>query len=145
MKLIQHFNDTEIFARTLFGEARGEVENPFCGEDGLVAVANVIMNRCKQQTWFGKTPRQICLKPYQFSCWNQNDVNFRIITKNNINHEVYKKCLKTAESSMDGTLNDITKGADHYHSVLMRHRPRWTEGHLPVCQIGNHVFYKIGG
>lgn len=144
MTIHEQFSETEIFARTLFGEARGEVENPFCGENGLIGVANVIMNRFHEQTWFGKTVRDVCLKAYQFSCWNRRDVNFKIITKPRITHEIYKKCLKIAEKALSKDLNDITKGANHYHSVLMRMRPQWAVDQMPTCQIGNHVFYKLG-
>ena len=39
-------NDLQILARTLFGEARGE------GDEGLEAVACVIINRFKAKKWF---------------------------------------------------------------------------------------------
>ena len=39
-------NDLQILARTLFGEARGE------GDEGLEAVACVIMNRFKANKWY---------------------------------------------------------------------------------------------
>ena len=39
----------DIMAKTLYGEARGE------GEEGLIAVGNVIKNRVKKKTWYGKT------------------------------------------------------------------------------------------
>ena len=56
-------------AKTMWGEARGE------GKSGLVAVGWVIRNRCQSGGWFGNTIRKVCLKPYQFSCWNEDDCN----------------------------------------------------------------------
>ena len=76
-------NDLQILARTLFGEARGE------GDEGLEAVACVIMNRYKSGKWFtgydvlnGKkipSVAQTCLKKAQFSCWNKNDPNYKLL------------------------------------------------------------------
>lgn len=39
-------HDIDIFARTLYGEARGEYKHH--GAAALIAVANVIMNRLKR-------------------------------------------------------------------------------------------------
>ena len=65
-------SDTDILARTIFGEARGE------GLEGMEAVACVIINRVKAKKWFTgyelingvKVPNvaQTCLKKAQFSC-----------------------------------------------------------------------------
>ena len=65
--------DRDILARTLFGEARGE------GLVGQIAVAWTIRNRVedgKAKSWWGEGYAGVCLKPYQFSCWNQNDLNY---------------------------------------------------------------------
>ena len=71
-------DELEIFAKTLYGEARGE------SLAGIEAVANVILNRHKMalhqhHTWWGKTIPEICLKPMQFSCWNPMDPNFKLL------------------------------------------------------------------
>ena len=59
----------EYMARTIWGEARGE------DEQGKIAVGHVIKNRRDKQTWMGKTIKDVCLKKWQFSCWNENDPN----------------------------------------------------------------------
>ncbi len=61
--------DDGILARTAWGENRGG------GIDGMTSVINVIMNRAHKPSWWGKTPREVCLKPWQFDCWNENDSN----------------------------------------------------------------------
>jgi len=61
--------NVEYMARTLWGEARGE------SEEGQVAVGHVIKNRVEKKTWYGKTIKDVCLKKWQFSCWNENDPN----------------------------------------------------------------------
>ena len=66
----------DVLARTVWGEARGE------GQAGMVAVANVVMNRVNfaraqlgGNYWWGNTIMRVCQKPLQFSCWNQADPN----------------------------------------------------------------------
>ena len=57
----------EYMAKTVWGEARGE------DKEGRIAVASVILNRKNKQGWMGKTIIDVCLKKWQFSCWNEND------------------------------------------------------------------------
>jgi hypothetical protein len=59
----------DTFARTIWGEARGE------GCLGMEAVAYVIRNRVRNPRWWGKDYSSVCLAHSQFSCWNQNDPN----------------------------------------------------------------------
>ena len=68
--------EADVLARTIWGEARGE------GLEGMRAVANVILNRVKiaelkNGFWWGSNIIQVCQKPYQFSCWNRSDPNFK--------------------------------------------------------------------
>ena len=62
-------NDIIIMAKTIWGEARGE------DYQGQVAVGWVIRNRCEEGGWFGNSIREVCLKPYQFECWNSDNCN----------------------------------------------------------------------
>ena len=65
MLSVHPLTDIDTLARTLFGEARGELYG------GRVAVANVIINRAASQvTWWGNTVEEVCRKPKQFSCWD---------------------------------------------------------------------------
>ena len=68
--------EVDVLARTIWGEARGE------GKEGMEAVASVILNRTEiakrlDGYWWGNTIIQVCQKPYQFSCWNKLDPNFK--------------------------------------------------------------------
>ena len=58
--------ETKIIAITILAEARGE------GQGGMYAVAAVIAQRAFERK---RTPTEICLKPYQFSCWNGKKLN----------------------------------------------------------------------
>ncbi len=66
--------DKDTLARTIYGEARGEYPRKDGGLASLIAVANVILNRSKNnKRRFGRTVRDVCLKPLQFSKDNQKD------------------------------------------------------------------------
>lgn len=105
-------NDEQVFAATLDGEARGEHAY---GEDG---VAIVIMNRFRfahlhPRRQFGTgTIASTCLAPWQFSSWNQNDVNrARLLALDFVNPPAeLAQCVAIARAAMADTLADPTGG-----------------------------------
>ena len=130
-----------ILARTIYGEARGEYAKNGIGS--LIAIANVVMNRVQQQKWYGKTIQEVCLKPWQFSCWNKMDPNFLILQKKNIDDPVYEKCLEVANKVSTHVWPDITQGCDHYYSITLPFPPVWARGKKPKCRIGQHIFFDL--
>lgn len=124
----------DILARTLYGEARGEPLS------GIEAVASVVMNRVRRGGWFGRDIISVCLKPYQFSCWNKEDPNLPKIQAANEEDPIFATCLRIAARAVSGTLKDNVKGATHYHTLSCN--PKWSLDQVPVAQIGNHLFYK---
>jgi N-acetylmuramoyl-L-alanine amidase len=136
-----YFSEKEIFARTLYGEARGEVGK--FGDVALKAVASIIINRFEEQAWYGKTIKAVCLKKWQFSCWNDSDPNLSIVLAPEIKCPIFDLCLRVADLFLqkNAFILDVTSGANHYH-----HRstfPLWAVKKRPTCQIGNHIFYKL--
>lgn len=140
---------TDILARTLYGEARGEAER------GMTAVACVIMNRVhlSEQSmvnahgplWWGRDVASVCLKPYQFSCWNRDDPNRRKIIAVTKDDAVFAAAKRIATRAILGLLDDVTVGATHYHARGMTPTqiPTWARGMTPVATIGRHIFYKL--
>jgi len=134
--------DAYVVAATLWGEARGE------GETGMHAVMNVIMNRAKGD--FGKA-RDICLKPKQFSLWNNvKDPEASAIKlatvqrgggKGVVDGPSYKKALELVDNAMKGQLTDITGGATFYFNPK-KANPKWAKQMTKTKSIGNHDFYK---
>lgn len=133
--LTSNTNEIDLLARTIWGEARGE------GVDGMKAIANVIMNRVKKGGWWGSTVADVVLFPKQFSCWNENDVNY-IATKNVTEDDDDFYWLKNiiAPKAISGNLPDNTDGATHYHAVYVK--PSWVKSMKQTATIGNHIFYK---
>lgn len=143
MQNIETMNDIEIMARTIYGEARGEYSRIDGGLAALIAVGNVIMNRAQQQTWFGRTVREVCLKPYQFSCWNENDANLSKIVGVTDENPIFVQCLDVAKGVAERTYPDLTKGADHYYSADLTAPPKWAVGADECVRIGKHRFFKL--
>ena len=138
----QFYRDLEIdvLARTMWGEARGQ------GNEGLRAVACVVLNRVaiaedKGGYWWGNNIIQVCQKPYQFSCWNRTDPNFRKLQAVDIKNLHFATCVRIARRAVAGTLKDNTNGATHYHADYIM--PYWARGQTPVATIGNHIFYRL--
>ena len=134
----------EVVAMTILGEARGE------GEAGMYAVATVINQRVINRN---KTPRQVCLQPWQFSCWNDSDVNKAKLGKLYLTHPMRDYEIRLA-ASITELKRSYTKNADHY--CYINENPYWSyrkvklsNGKIvkiiikPVAIIGNHKFYKL--
>jgi uncharacterized protein (TIGR02594 family) len=124
-------------ARTLYGEARGQ------GQKGIEAVANVVMNRVASGRWGGKVG-SVCLWPWQFSCWNRNDPNFRTIrNKTDDGDPQFALCLAVARKAVSGTLTQHVPGARHYYADYIR-EPSWVRKSPDrkfVAKIGRHLFW----
>ena len=73
--------EKEALARVMYGEASGE------GDEGMIAVGNVVMNRLKSpEDWWGNSIESIISHPEQFSVFeDKNDENYKRMRKIIIN------------------------------------------------------------
>lgn len=122
-KLFDTLTDVQLLALLLHGEARGE------SPAGMVAVAHVIVNRVGKRTWYGSSLRDVILKPWQFSYFNELSAVPR----------VDNSCSVIAELVMGGYTVDASKGADHYYSTIID-VPSWSLSMRETVRIGKHVF-----
>lgn len=130
----------DTLSRTLWGEARGE------GTVGMRAVASVIWNRYKISKgrngyWWGNDIVSICHKPYQFSCWNRSDPNYKRLMAVDIQDRQFRSAKDIARLTIEGQMYDLTGGATHYHAKNIK--PYWSNGQAPTKTIGNHIFYNL--
>lgn len=124
--------DKEILAKTIYGEARGECK------DGQIAIACCVLNRFNSGKWYaGKTIADTCQKPYQFSCWNENDPNR--VKLENLSYSVYSKYFPIIQAALK---EDITLGATHYYAPNIVKCPAWAKDEIPCMEIGNHLFFR---
>ena len=126
--------DLDTLWRTVYGEARGEPMN------GKIAVAYAVINRVKAKSWYGNTIAEVCRKPWQFSCWNENDPNLAKLTAVTLDDRLAQQCCYAALAAGLGLIPDPTSGSRHYHTINVA--PSWAEGKSPVCTIGCHKFYN---
>jgi N-acetylmuramoyl-L-alanine amidase len=129
-------DDRTALALTMWGEARGE------GMTGMQCVGNVIMNRAAAGDWRGKTPLQVCLKPYQFSCWNAGDPNRAILLALTEEDEPnFAEVLDLADKLLAGEVDDLTDGANAYYAEGSP-VPDWANGNTPCHTEGHHLFFS---
>ena len=122
--------EQKVVAITILAEARGE------GEAGMYAVGAVIAQRAFERK---QTPTEVCLKKWQFSCWNGKSV------------KKLEHLLKTPQAPYAISLAKVNKQlsreyvgyANHYHATWMKKLPYWAKGQKPVKVIGQHAFYKL--
>ncbi|WP_422024769.1 cell wall hydrolase [Pyruvatibacter mobilis] len=125
--------DTDIMARTLWGEARGE------GRRSREMVANVIMNRVKDRRW-PTSPAGVCLQPWQFSMWNAGDPNRAKAEAVDIDNSTFRQCIDIARAAQAGDLPDYTGGANHYATHATE--KDWMLAMQRTVKGTAHTFYK---
>lgn len=129
-------NATDLFtlARTVWGESRGELD------EGKAAVAHVILNRFRSGKWFAANSiAETCRKPWQFSCWNDDDPNRAEILNLTLDDAAFLQCVDIATGCLAVRIKDPTGGATHYHASHAH--PAWAEGRTGRI-IGRHIFYS---
>jgi hypothetical protein len=121
--------ETKIVAITILAEARGE------GQGGMYAVGAVIAQRAFERK---RTPTEVCLKKWQFSCWNGKQLK-------DLEHLLKVPQGKYAialAKNIKLLSRDFVGYANHYHNNKIK-LPYWAKGQKPVKTIGNHIFYKL--
>lgn len=130
--------EVHLLAATAWGEARSE------GEDGMRAVAHVIVNRVGQR--FGSDLETVVRAPKQFSAWNIGDPNRPLVqnperyARGGSNLETWETAQKVAREVLSGQSVDPTNGALFYHTRAIR--PWWSRYGRDSRIIGAHIFYR---
>jgi len=136
--------DIDVLARTIWAEARGE------GVAGQVAVGRCIRNRVEadlgrdgKPDWWGEGYVGVCQAPWQFSCWNKNDPNYKYLSGQvkipDLQYYIAKECAMLV---IDGSVPDPTGKATHYYSISMIAPPKWAKHGTYSCRIGRHIFFR---
>jgi N-acetylmuramoyl-L-alanine amidase len=133
---LERSSDAELLARCIWGEARSE------SIEGKLAVAHVVLNRVKAQSYYGRTVKEVMLKPWQFSCFNENDPNLAKILGLKTDNPGLAYCQAVADMALLSHSQDPTGGATHYHTTSIK--PSWANSSQMtfLCRIGNHLFYR---
>jgi hypothetical protein len=144
---LSKFPDSHIAALTMLYEAGNQ------GPEGLIAVANIIKNRLGEPERFGKSIKEVCLKPKQFSCWiPDTGNNYKNLSRDvdNLNqHGVMSIYLEQALYLFEGVLAfkilDNTRGSNHYltQNLFDSNPPSWAKGKMAKVIIRDHIFFRL--
>lgn len=101
--------DIDALARTMLGEAANQ------GSAGMQAVGNVAMNRLATGQW-GNSLYAVVHAPNQFSAWNSASSGGNNLVAVPASSPEYQQAYALAQQVADGTLPDITGGAQYYYA-----------------------------
>lgn len=133
--MTQPVDDKTALALTMIGEARSE------GQDGMLAVGNTVLNRVAKKIWYGLTPKEVCLKPFQYSCWNEKDPNKDFLLNLDAEDKLFEEGYFLASGLLSNMFVDNTNGSTHYYR-LGTSIPKWAQGKTPIVVIKNHAFFN---
>lgn len=140
--------DHLFFILTIYGEARSE------NAASRRAIAWIIRNRFIKKK--GKDSyRKIVLKALQFSCWNKNDPNYKLLQHPGINgsfprqrasdNRAWKKCKETFLEVYNASEKDNPlPGVRHYFSGVpdLKKHP-WQKNHFDLPGVPHFHFVKL--
>jgi len=127
-------NETQLLANLLFSETKDV--------DDAKAIASVVVNRMKRPERFGQTLEDVVFAPKQFSGVGGNEWNKIISGKLTKDEEdIYKHFLAISSGVLKGTIQDDTKGADHYFNPKLAH-PSWAKKMKKTYTTDYHNYYK---
>lgn len=140
MTPFENLSDAQLLALCLYGEARGE------SAEGKIAVGSVILERARRGGWYGRTIRDVILKPYQFSCFLKTDPNYPKLVRiaqqwddRMAANAALRDCFRIAQGLLNGDIDRSPEGATHYHTKGVD--PAWDDRMRFVAAIGNHDFF----
>ncbi|MBL8448048.1 MAG: cell wall hydrolase [Zoogloeaceae bacterium] len=128
--------ELELVAKTIWGEA-GEL-----GEAAMNAVAAVIRNRKDYGKWMGKSYLEVCLRPFQFRCWDESSPNIHRMRRPAPEDSTLNQAREIARRAMgSGIVPDPTNGATRYHPDGIA--PLWAKGRQASAdRIAGLNFYR---
>jgi len=123
-----------IVAMTILAEARGE------GNAGMYAVAGCIKVRAQERKL---AYHDVCLQPWQFSCWNKNDPNRKKMASF-LKLPQARYALRLA-TNMKKINTKFIGHANHYMTIKLWRtgKVKWAKGKKPCAFAGSHAFFKL--
>jgi peptidoglycan hydrolase-like protein with peptidoglycan-binding domain len=140
--LIYDERDLDAVVRTMLGEAAGE------GDEGLAAVAHVLINRLDRG--YAGSLYDVAHAPKQFSAWNSGGMGGNDLVDLSTDDPRYQEALAIAEQVLNGQREDVTGGAVNYFAPkgmtgkngTVKGEPKWAGDMSYTTTIGGHRFYS---
>jgi cell wall hydrolase len=121
-------SDMTTMAETVLGEARGEALIVQVGVAWCV-VARVLAARRNpgRYGWWGSTPGEVCLKPWQFSCWNADSPSLSLMKAARMGATPeFNRALGACLLVLSGNIANPCAGyATHYHDPSISTPDAW--------------------
>jgi spore germination cell wall hydrolase CwlJ-like protein len=140
----QNLNGRQAAIATLFGEARGE------SQAGRTGVMWVIMNRALHPAWWGRTVRDVCLQPWQFSCWWNDDPDRDLtyafaLALGSSTDPIVAELAAIVDGVLGGTIPDPTGGACYYDTTAYWNAKGKTDypGAKVLTTLDHQTFFTI--
>lgn len=128
-----------LLALCAWREARNQ------GQDGMLAVCWSIRNRVFKagKTWWGDDWEEVILHKWQYSSFNPDDPNAKLLPSDPSVDSTWSNALAAAERAYLGWGIDPTRGATHYYNPKIVVAPPWVGSSTTIfkVQIGDHRFY----
>ena len=129
-------NDSDCLAQAVYYEARGE------GDDGMRAVAQVILNRVRHPAF----PKTICGVVYQ-GAMQQTGCQFSFACDGALARPVeawaWRRAKAVADAALAGYVMKAVGTATHFHTLSVD--PRWAGNMVKIATVGGHTFYQFQG
>lgn len=124
----QRLHNATILADVMWCEAVSE------GRVGMLAVANVVMNRVNDRR-FPNTIEEVVHQRHQFECIQNGK-------RGDFKDRTYRETFSLALEFLDGKTPRITT-ANHYYADWIPEVPYWSDPSKRLGKIGRHVFYRL--
>ena len=132
--------DRDTAIRTIAGEARGE------DPEVQAAVADVILERYHTNYRGMESLHQVCMDPWQFSCWNQDvhDGQQAYLSSLDSADPVYQTAERCLDNAIEVRLrgHSITNRSRHFHDSSIGFPSAWGAPQEPALVLGSMTFYN---
>ena len=129
-------NDSDCLSQAVYYEARGE------GDDGMRAVAQVILNRVRHPAF----PKTICGVVYQ-GAMQQTSCQFSFACDGSLARPVeawaWRRAKVVAAAALNGYVMKTVGTATNFHSLSVD--PHWSANMVKIATVGQHTFYQFQG
>jgi spore germination cell wall hydrolase CwlJ-like protein len=123
-------------AMTILGEAEGE---PWAGK---MMVTETFVNRATES---GNSLKYECLKSGQYSCWNGEERQRKLINRaaelERINSQAWKDCKELAKSVCQPGYKTTTRATHYYAPARLKTPPKWANKMKLVAVVAGHKFF----
>jgi len=129
-------SDSDCLTQAVYYEARGE------GEDGMRAVAQVILNRVRHPAY----PKTICGVVYQ-GAYQRTSCQFSFVCNGAMGAPLeswaWRRAQKVADAALSGYVMTSVGTSTSFHTTGVK--PGWGSTMERVAQVGSHIFYQFRG